>query len=157
MSVNFSQKKRASANEIDPEEDIPNPNDIIQEDDQNNSQNNNSKSNEKHTINSQEVNINIEPGNEEKPKETDNRNTKKKRTRKAEEKQEKKETQENPEKQEKENTKKSQSKRGTAGNDEINYITQISSMEGQIKELENNHKDNMAVLSNEGKETDAKL
>ena len=160
MSVNNNQKKRASTNEIDPEEDIPNPNDIIQEEEPNISQNNNSKSNEKHTINSQEVNINIEPGNEEKPKEDGNRNTKKKKTRKAEEKQEKKDVQENQvkqEKKEKEDTKKPQSKRGTAKNDEIDYINQISSMEGQIKELENNHKDNMALLSNEGKETDAKL
>jgi hypothetical protein len=62
MSVNYSQKRRGSNESSDPNENIPNTNDIEQENDnQNSSQINNSKENEKAPISTTEINLKI-PG-----------------------------------------------------------------------------------------------
>ena len=60
MSVNYSQKKRNSSDSENLEENIPNPNDIIHEESQEQSQKDITKLKEKQTISSGEVNINIE-------------------------------------------------------------------------------------------------
>ena len=95
MSVNYSQKKRNSSDSENLEENIPNPNDIIHEESQEQSQKDITKLKEKQTISSGEVNINIEnveqkkedekKEDKENKKKTTKRATKREKTKKNEE------------------------------------------------------------------------
>ena len=158
MSVNYSQKKRNSSDPENLEENIPNPNDIIHEESQEQSQKDITKLKEKQTISSGEVNINIENVEQKKEDEKkEDKENKKKTTKRTTKREKTKKNEENNEKSEKDNLNRPQNKKLTSQDKEKNYLNQISTMEGKIKELENNHINNMIKLSEEGKNIDAKL
>ena len=143
MSVNYSQKRRGSNESSDPNENIPNTNDIEQENDnQNSSQINNSKENEKAPISTTEINSKI-PGVKQENDANKNKNKDKDSTKKNGMKLDVKD-----------NKKKFSSKKE---NKNIDYQLQISSLEDKIKEIETNHTSTMIKLSSEGKDIDIKL
>jgi len=143
MSVNYSQKRRGSNESSDPNENIPNTNDIEQENDnQNSSQINNSKENEKAPISTTEINLKI-PGVKQENDANKNKNKDKDSTKKNGMKLDVKD-----------NKKKFSSKKE---NKNIDYQLQISSLEDKIKEIETNHTSTMIKLSSEGKDIDIKL